>query len=86
MRKLVFRVSDQVRHKLAVHLQKMARGFKFWIKKEEGLYYLRSKNKDAADQLRGYPAADLRLCFCICKKAGFLITMWLIIETLGVRL
>ena len=24
----------------AVHLQKMARGLKFWIKKVEGLYYL----------------------------------------------
>ena len=31
---------------------------------------LRSKNKDA-DQLREYPAADLRLCFRICKKYDF---------------
>ena len=27
-----------------------------------------------ADQLRGYRGADLRLCFRICKKNGFLMT------------
>ena len=32
-----------------------------------------SENK-GADQLRSYWAADLRLCFRICKKNGFLIT------------
>ena len=31
--------------------KKMARGFKFWIKEVEGLYYLCSENK-CADQLR----------------------------------
>ena len=51
----------------------MARGLKFWIQKVEGLYYQCSENKDA-DQLRGYREADLRLCFRICNKAGFLIT------------
>ena len=45
-------------------------GLKFWIQKEEGLYYLCSENKDA-DQLRGYRVADLLLCFCICKKNRF---------------
>ena len=39
---------------------------------EEGLYYLCSENKDA-DQLRSYGAADLYLCFCICKKLVFLL-------------
>ena len=34
---------------------------------EEGLYYLCSENKEA-DQLRSYCAADLHLCFCICKN------------------
>ena len=29
-----------------------------------------SENK-GADQLRGYREADLRLCFCICKKKRF---------------
>ena len=36
----------------------------------EGFYYLCSENK-GADQLRGHPEADLRLCFCICKKLVF---------------
>ena len=51
----------------AVQLQKMARGLKFRIYKEGGLYYLCSENK-GADQLRGYREADLRLCFRICKR------------------
>ena len=51
----------------------MARGLKFRIQKEVGLYYPCSENK-GADQLRGYREADLRLCFRICKKAGFLST------------
>ena len=48
----------------------MARGLKFRIYKEEGLYYLCSENK-GADQLRGYREADLRLCFRIYKKPVF---------------
>ena len=56
----------------AVQLQKMAtRGLKFRIQKAEGLYYLCSENKGAV-QLCSYQAAnraaDLHLCFCICKK------------------
>ena len=35
------------------------------------MYYLCSENK-GADQLRGYREDDLRLCFRICKKSGFL--------------
>ena len=54
----------------AVQSQKMARGLKFRIQEEEGLYYLCSENK-GADQLRGYREADLRLCFRICKKPVF---------------
>ena len=54
----------------AVQSQKMARGLKFQIKKEEGLYYLCSENK-GADQLSGLREADLRLCFRICKKPVF---------------
>ena len=52
----------------AVLLQKLARGLKFWIQKEEGLYYsyLCSENKGADDQLRILPV----MCafFRICKK------------------
>ena len=55
----------------AVQLQKMARGSKFRIKKEEELYYPYSENK-GADQLRGLREADLRLCFRICKTFVFL--------------
>ena len=39
---------------------------------EEGLYYLCSENKEA-DQLGSYYAADLNLCFRICKKLVFLL-------------
>ena len=42
------------------------KGLKFQIQKEEGFYYMCSKTKGA-----DYRAADLRLCFRICKKQGF---------------
>ena len=54
----------------AVQSLKMARGLKFRIKTDDGLYYLCSENK-GADQLRGYRKADLRLCFRICKMLVF---------------
>ena len=41
----VFRVSDYVLHKGVVHPQKMATGWKFWIYKEVGMYYLCRENK-----------------------------------------
>ena len=34
------------------------------------MYYQSSEN-NGADQLQGYRKADLRLCFCICKKHVF---------------
>ena len=72
VRKSVFGVSDQVRHKQGcTQPYKMARSLKFRIQEVEGLYYLCIKNK-GADQLRGYREADLRLCFRICKKPVFL--------------
>ena len=54
----------------AVQRHKMARGFKFRIKIEDGSHYPCSENK-GADHLRGYREADLRLCFHICKKPMF---------------
>ena len=54
----------------AEHPQKMARGWKIWILKEEGLYYLCSKNK-GADLLHSYCTADLHISFHICKKPVF---------------
>ena len=65
MRKPVFGASDQ-----AAQPQKMARGLKFRIKVVEELYYPYRENK-GADQLRSYCAADLRLCFRICKMPVF---------------
>ena len=45
---------------------------KFFILVEEELYYPSSENK-GADQLCNC-SADLRLCFCICAKASFLVS------------
>ena len=50
--------------------QEMVRGWKFWIKKDEELYYPCSENK-GADQLRSYCEADLRLCFRLCRLLVF---------------
>ena len=44
----------------------MAIGLKFWILEVEELYYLCSENI-GADRLSGYGAADLHICFRICK-------------------
>ena len=57
----------------AIRQQKMARGLKFRILKVNGYYYLCSE-KETVDQLRSYRAADLRLCFLICKKQLFYYT------------
>ena len=57
----------------AVQPQKIARGLKVQVWKVEKLFYRCSENK-GADQLHSYRAADLycaadlRLCFRICKK------------------
>ena len=48
----------------------MARGLKFRIYEEDGLYYPCSENK-GAEQLRGNREADLRLCFRVDKKPVF---------------
>ena len=50
--------------------KKIDRGWKFWIKKVEELYYPCSENK-GADQLRSYCEADLRLCFRLCRLLVF---------------
>ena len=54
----------------AIQPKKLARGLKFWIllKWRDCTIYVVKKN---ADQLRGYQAADLLLCFHICKKQVF---------------
>ena len=71
VRKPVFGVSDLVQHKPGcTATQRMFMSLNFQIWEVEGLYYLCSENK-GADQLRSYCAADLRLCFRICKKPVF---------------
>ena len=54
----------------AVQPQKMAKGLKCRIQVEEGLRYPYNENK-VTDQLHSYGAADLRLCFRMCKKPVF---------------
>ena len=74
MRKRVFGVSDKFRHKPGCTASE--NGYRLEMSdfaNIEGLYYPYSENK-GADQLRSYCAGDLRLCFRICKSAGFLIT------------
>ena len=67
VRKPVFGVSDQVRGCTATEDSKR---LEIRFLDVEGLYYPCSENK-GADQLRSYCAADLRLCFRICKKPVF---------------
>ena len=57
----------------AVKLQKMARGLKIRIWKEEGLYYLCSENK-GADQLRGHGFRKKRDCTIYVAKTKALIS------------
>ena len=49
----------------AVQSRERARGLKFGIEEVEGLYYLKSKNRDP-DQLHNYRKVDMRHCFHIC--------------------
>ena len=68
-RKPVFGVSDQLQHKQP---QNSARGLKFWLKEEEGFYYLCSENK-GTDQ----PAVTVQLIFAFVlhmQKSSFLMT------------
>ena len=48
----------------------MLRDFKFLIQEVEGLYNLCSEYK-GTDKLCSYCAANLRLCFRICKRQVF---------------
>ena len=57
IRKQTFRFPTYSDTNQAVQLQQIARGLKFRIEKEEGMYYLCSENI-GADQLRRYREAD----------------------------
>ena len=69
MRKPVFGVSDQVRHKPGCAVPEDGYRLEISDLASRGIV-LCSKNK-GADQLRGYREADLRLCFRICKNPFF---------------
>ena len=73
--KLSFGVSKQVQHKSDCATIEDGLSLQIFDYDRRGTI-LCSENKEA-DQLRSYCAADLRLCFLICKKNGFLMT-WLI--------
>ena len=70
MRKPVFGVSDQVRHKTGCTVTEdarlEARNFGFIKKRDCDI-----RVAEGADQLRVYREADLRLFFRICKKPVF---------------
>ena len=67
-RKRVCRVSEQVRHKQGCTPKEDDQRLEILDLGSRGiLYYLFGKNK-GADQLRDYSAADLCLCFHICKS------------------
>ena len=63
MRNTIFGVYDLVRHKLGRTTTEDCNR----VENEEALYNRCSENK-SADQMCGYRAADLRLCFRICKN------------------
>ena len=75
MRKLVFGVSDQVRHKPGCKATEDGWRLAISDLEVEGLYCPCSENK-GADQLRGYCECEADLClrFSHMRKAGFLIT------------
>ena len=72
-RKPFFGVSDQVRHKPASQPQKLARAFKFPIKKLEIINYLGSEQNRCWSHWED-AQADLRLCCLHRAKVGFLMT------------
>ena len=70
MRKPVFVVSDEVRHKPDCTTTEDSQKLEISDLRSRGNVYICSENK-GADQLRGYRAADMCLCFRICKMQAF---------------
>ena len=66
MRKPVFRVSHKVQHKPSCMTTEGGKRLEI-LDLERRVYYLCSEKK-GADQMPDYHAADLCLCFHICKK------------------
>ena len=70
VRKTVFGISDQVRHKPGCTATEDDKKLEISDLESRGIVYPCRENK-GADQLRGYREADLRLCFRTCKKPVF---------------
>ena len=68
--KPVFRVFDQVRHKPGCTVTTDGKRLEISDFGRRGIVLLCKENK-GSDQLRGYHAADLRLCFHISKSRFF---------------
>ena len=66
VRKPVFGVSDQVRHKPGCTATEDGYRLEILVLDRRGIA-LSVWRKQGADQLRGYREADLRLCFLICR-------------------
>ena len=69
-RKPVFRVSDQVLTQTRLHNKRWLDASKEFSKNRNCTIYV-AKTKALRDQLHGCRAADLCLCFCICKNQLF---------------
>ena len=70
MRQPFFGVSDQIRHKPGCTAIEGGYGLEISDLDRSGVALCMPENK-GADQLHNYCAADLRLCFRICKKPFF---------------
>ena len=66
----IFGVSRQFRHKPGCIATENSKGLEISDLGSRGICYLCIEN-EGADKLQGYHAADLRLCFCLCKKQVF---------------
>ena len=71
VRKMVFGVSDQVKHKRGCRPTEAGWRLVILYLGSRGIVLYPCSENKGADQLRGYREADLRLCFCICKKLVF---------------
>ena len=74
MRKPVFRVSYQVKHKPDCTITEDGLRLEFHIYEVDRVYYLCCLKK-GADQLHDYLTADLCLCFHSMQKASHLMTL-----------
>ena len=70
MRKSVFGVSDQDRHEPGCTAAEDGQRLEISDLSSRGIVLSVKRNK-GTDQLRSFCAADLRLCFRVCKKPVF---------------